>query len=513
MLKVMIVDDEYIMRQGLKYMINWEQEGYEIIAEAANGKDALEILEKERPDIMISDIVMPVLNGVDFTDAVHKMYPEIQIIILSGYDKFEYVKHTLMNGVVDYILKPTLSPVELIKVLEKAAQGIPGYEKKNSSSLVNYNHLLERYLLGHEKELDTAEFAAIFPEPNYCVYAMNIKKEDARGQDLSTVLFQKIQREVKQQEELITRLLYIREEIVCIFFNYRMSQTKKVRVFIEGLQEGLEILCSQIFGVVSTEFYQLPEAREIYQKEILTNIDQAFYYEDQKILFLTEEAVHQAPVEPIKKFGFVQYNQMLGNKQYLEALEQLQQYNGEAIAGKMEEYRLKNQIKNLIYNFLDFLPIAEEEKENKRYFFFQKLEGTSTATDYMIQCETIWAELAELSGQESSFVDGRMKQMLHYIEENYREDLKLESLAAEFSFNYFYLSAYFNKQMKEGFSDYLNRIRVKKACQLLREEKLSIAQVSDAVGYSEHSYFCRVFKKITGETPSSWRRGTSNEAN
>ena len=143
MLKVMIVDDEYIMRQGLKYMINWEQEGYEIIAEAANGKDALEILEKERPDIMISDIVMPVLNGVDFTDAVHKMYPEIQIIILSGYDKFGYVKHTLMNGVVDYILKPTLSPVELIKVLEKAAQGIPGYEKKNSSSLVNYNHLLE----------------------------------------------------------------------------------------------------------------------------------------------------------------------------------------------------------------------------------------------------------------------------------------------------------------------------------------------------------------------------------
>ncbi len=84
--------------------------------------------------------------------------------------------------------------------------------------------------------------------------------------------------------------------------------------------------------------------------------------------------------------------------------------------------------------------------------------------------------------------------------------MKLEDLAGEFNFNYHYLSAYFSQQMQEGFSDYLNRVRINKACKLLQESTLPISQISSEVGYAEHSYFCRVFKKVTGETPSVWRR-------
>ena len=92
MIRVLIVDDEYIMRQGLKYMIHWEQEGYEIVGEATNGNEALRLTEELKPHIIISDIVMSVMDGVTFTEMVHKIYPDIAIIILSGYDKFEYVK-------------------------------------------------------------------------------------------------------------------------------------------------------------------------------------------------------------------------------------------------------------------------------------------------------------------------------------------------------------------------------------------------------------------------------------
>ena len=97
MIKVLIVDDEYIMRQGLKYMIDWEQEGFEIVGEATNGAEALQFIETLTPQIIICDIVMPQLDGVDFSEAVHRMYPRIQTIILSGYDKYEYVRHTLIN--------------------------------------------------------------------------------------------------------------------------------------------------------------------------------------------------------------------------------------------------------------------------------------------------------------------------------------------------------------------------------------------------------------------------------
>ena len=97
MLRVLIVDDEYIMRQGLKYIIDWNAYGYEIVGEAQNGEEALRKIEELSPHIVFTDIVMPTLNGVDFTEAVHKLYPSVQMIVLSGYDKFEYVKQTFIN--------------------------------------------------------------------------------------------------------------------------------------------------------------------------------------------------------------------------------------------------------------------------------------------------------------------------------------------------------------------------------------------------------------------------------
>jgi len=136
MIRVLIVDDEYIMRQGLKYMIHWEQEGYEIVGEATNGNEALRLTEELKPHIIISDIVMSVMDGVAFTEMVHKIYPDIAIIILSGYDKFEYVKKTLTNGAIDYILKPTLNEEELLNVLEKAAQKIPGKKRVKESIML-----------------------------------------------------------------------------------------------------------------------------------------------------------------------------------------------------------------------------------------------------------------------------------------------------------------------------------------------------------------------------------------
>ena len=102
--------------------------------------------------------------------------------------------------------------------------------------------------------------------------------------------------------------------------------------------------------------------------------------------------------------------------------------------------------------------------------------------------------------------DAHLGGIVDYIRENYTENLTLQSLAEQFGFSYSYLSAYFNQYAKEGFSEYLNRIRVQKACEYLEDPAYTIAEVSSAVGYSDHSYFCRVFKKMTGETPSGYRR-------
>lgn len=506
MIKILIVDDEYIIRQGLRYMISWEEEGYQIVGEASNGSEALELIESLKPHIIICDIVMPIMDGVDFAEIVHKMYPRIPTIILSGYDKFEYVKRACMSGVSDYILKPSLNPEVLRNTLHKAAEQLPQYTMDQKEHAVSYERLLERYMLGHDQELDTKALGKYFQNTYYHIYAVDIKKENAQGKDLSAVLYKKLEREVGAIQDMQSLLVVLREESVCVIFGHEFNQNKKVIKVAEELSEKLSLLCNDILGVCSEEFHQIEEIRSIYQQDIAPNIEKKFYYPEIKMLTVDEKSKVKR-YDRMEKFDFMKYSFFLENRKYKEALQLLSDYNEAALKVQVEEVRLKNQIKNMIYCFLDTLSVPDAMKEDYQYEFFKKI-GNAACKDEYVNCmrevETRLLELAEMPVQQN---DERMNKILGYIEENYKEDLKLDNLADRFNFNYSYLSAYFNQQVKGGFNDYLNRIRITEACRLLKESRHSIARISQEVGYSEHSYFCRVFRKITGKTPSEWRRG------
>lgn len=128
--KIMIVDDEFIMRQGIRFMMRWEEEGYEIVGEASNGKEALDLIPKLEPHIILCDIAMPIMSGLDFIKIVNREYPDIKTVVLSSYDNFEYVREALLNGAVDYVLKPTLNSEELLKLVRKVSQNIPDLQLK-----------------------------------------------------------------------------------------------------------------------------------------------------------------------------------------------------------------------------------------------------------------------------------------------------------------------------------------------------------------------------------------------
>ena len=506
MIKVLIVDDEYIMRQGLKYMIDWEQEGFEIVGEATNGAEALQCIETLSPQIIICDIVMPQLDGVDFSEAVHRMYPKIQTIILSGYDKYEYVRHTLINGVVDYILKPTLNPEELRKALQKAVDRIPGAKMGLGSGEIHYEHLVERYLLGHDSEWSREADGKIFPQSYLRLLAVTGGRETDNDQSIHEVLYQKLTRELEGEAFASAEKLWLslKESMICIALNYELSAEKKMLEALENIMPQLQLLCPGVFSVLSRRIDRPENLREAYQQDILKNAEKAFYYKGHSFLIVSGGTEEET--KSIEKFDFFKYNHMLNNKQYKEAVALLGEYNARAVEGQMDVYRLKNQIKNMIYHFLDFLQLGDEVQEEYRKKYFKSINKALYAEDYLECVDDILREIEKLSGQSGQQTDERIDEILAYIKKNYREDLKLEDLASEFSFNYHYLSAYFSQQMQEGFSDYLNRVRINQACRLLQESTLPISQISSEVGYAEHSYFCRVFKKITGETPSVWRR-------
>ena len=171
--KVLIVDDEYIMRQGIKHLVNWDKEGFLIVGEATNGKEALIMVEELKPHIVVMDVVMPVMDGVELTKEVHEKYPDIKIIVLSGFDDFCYVKETLKNGAMDYILKPTLTGEVFLEALKRAADSIPGFSLSGNSNL-NLNHALEWYIAGYSDSINIQDFPEFAKLNTYRMFAVDI---------------------------------------------------------------------------------------------------------------------------------------------------------------------------------------------------------------------------------------------------------------------------------------------------------------------------------------------------
>lgn len=124
--KILIVDDEMLVRQGIKHLLDWEQEGYRIVGEASNGVEALSMMDELNPHIIITDIVMPIMGGEKLVKIVKEKYPHIEVIVLSSFSEYDYVRSTFQSGVADYILKPKLEADYLLSILNKTTAKMAG---------------------------------------------------------------------------------------------------------------------------------------------------------------------------------------------------------------------------------------------------------------------------------------------------------------------------------------------------------------------------------------------------
>lgn len=504
MIDVLIVDDEYIMRQGLRYMISWEEEGFRIVGEASNGQEALTQMETLRPQIVLCDVVMPLMDGIDFVTTVHKLYPSIEILVLSGYDKFDYVRRTLLNGASDYILKPTLNPQVLRQCLQNAVQRLPAavLEQHADAAMLDGGRMLEQYILGLDPPaaFDTLRHQLDFP--CFHLYAVDIALENTARKPLHDILLQKILRETAAFSQGKTLVFTLRESIACILFCHS-HRALAVESFAQSLSTQLAQLSDQVFALFSSPFRELTQVRTIYQQEIAPYFGLKFYYFHLSLLRTTD--ILPGCLAKPAQFHIFKITTCIENRQFDQAIDMLYQSNRTALQDLACIQDLKSLTKNAIYHFLDVLDLEEAEQDRYRNELFQAIDGAACLSAYLEGLDHIRDLLTQLSTSAAPS-DQRMEEIVAYIRAHYNEELHLEDIATRFSFNYSYLSAFFNSQMHESFNDYLNRIRIEKACELLHQQNKSIAEISKEVGYSEHSYFCRVFRKVTGKTPSSWRR-------
>lgn len=345
--KVLIIDDEFIMRQGMKHMLEWEKEGFQIVGEATNGQEGLDLIEKLEPDIVLADIVMPVLDGIEFSQILKQKYPGIQLIILSSYDKFEYVKSTLLNGASDYILKPTLNPEILLKTLQKAARNIPGLTLRKEKEL-SPRVMLERFLMGYRDRLDEVLFVNTFPHSLYRVAGIDLRALQ-EGQKPRIMKFSDMAEEYfERQTEYEMLSVLIEEEILCMIFNFRVRDEERVLRDMQGFADKMNSIFDRVFFVIGDSFSGIQGIRKSYQKEIRPNLGMKFYHPGTAMLLSSQVKITAEET----RFAFEDYSSALMRRQYCRALEMFREYTFLLCEAKADVYRLKNLTKNLFYNYL-----------------------------------------------------------------------------------------------------------------------------------------------------------------
>lgn len=499
--KIMIVDDEFIMRQGIRFMMRWEEEGYEIVGEASNGKEALDLIPKLEPHIILCDIAMPIMSGLDFIKIVNREYPDIKTVVLSSYDNFEYVREALLNGAADYVLKPTLNSEELLKLVRKVSQDIPDLQLKKKT-VSGLDKMLERYLTGCENELKgTDEFRNVLPHSCYRLFVLPLRCRDGSGVDISPVLYEKM-------EEFLNNIPYcrylrflLRRETLCVVLNYGVRDEERLMEDLRDFMNQLGMISERILGTLGLQYKKLEDLKKDFQTPGFLERE-SFYYRGIHLCSIREITEE----DTLEKFDFRKFASAVVSHKYSEAIEIFRIYIEKAVKIQMPEFKLKNQTKNLLYNLVGDSDDRVQELEEISREAFDKIEKSSGCEEFLDVFEEIIEKIVTVLETTEEDQNVYLGKILDYIQKHYTEELNLQNLAAEFNFSYSYLSAYFNQHACEGFSEYVNKIRIQKACEFLKESRYSIAQVSSVVGYSDHSYFCRVFKKITGKTPSAYRR-------
>ncbi|WP_243459590.1 response regulator transcription factor [Metabacillus bambusae] len=505
--RIVIVDDEQLIRQGIKHYVEWEQKGFQIVGEASNGQEALELIELTKPHIILTDIVMPIMDGEELTRIVKSKYPHIEIIILSSFGEFEYVRSTFQSGAVDYILKPKLDADTLLNVLKTAASRIPSLQAANGDTnvAINIGHMIEKFVSGYDTQYDEKLMAETFPYERFCLVAADtrlLKDTDAINMDLIIHRFEEL---LDTQLKKIKLQEFTTDENVSVFLvNGQEDELKEM----QGLAAKLLELDSQLSVLICDTFERFSQIGIKYNDVIKKMLQYRFYFPETKII-VEEDLAKEGP--KITSFNLDKFTNDFKHERFDSAFDYLEEHVTELSAAFTTDiFEYKAFFGNIIFNIsilLNNLEYDVKNLENEKFSFFNSIDEAKTAASVVEQLHRFVEKAKEIIlSRKNQTGHSNLQQILDYIEENYTEPLSLTGVANHFHFNPSYLSSYFATHNKEGFNEYLNRIRIEEAAKLLINSSIPISEISGHVGYSDHSYFCKVFKKQRGLSPSQYRR-------
>jgi two-component system response regulator YesN len=539
MIKVFLVEDEIVMREGIKNGIDWEKEGYDFVGEAGDGELAYPLIQKTRPDILLTDIRMPFMDGLELSRLVRKELPDTKIIILSGYDDFQYAKEALRLGVTDYLVKP-VAAAKLLEAIHAVAVKIEEEQEQ------------KRYLAEFEKEkLESAAYA----RQKYFDTLVNgsqpvsemIEEGRKLGLDLVSNRYNVLLFQVSSggdQEEYSEAQNTVRAAIM------EAAAGDPDVVMIERGADGF------VFIIKETEAHTLEEAIDIFSKKLVDTVSAypgMVYFGGigRDINRLSEMGLSYQEGGRVFAYRYLRkQNCIVDSRQEVPKTIadipddlQLTSIDASKLDRRIVISFLKRGLKSEVPHFINeyFESIGKDNIQSAIFRQYIAMDMYISAVNCMEQLGCDPAEITEHCGDfrkmigslsTVSDVKEHLQQLfetvieirdnaLHkkdsslfrkaesYIRQNFaNEDISLNTVAASVNLSPNHFSTIFSQEEGQTFIEYLTEVRMERARELLRSTSMKTTEVAFAVGYKDPHYFSCLFKKTQECTPREYRLRT-----
>ncbi|PYE47656.1 response regulator transcription factor [Paenibacillus barcinonensis] len=518
MINVLIVDDEPFIRQGLLLLIDWNALGFQICGEASNGVQALECIRAVQPDLVISDIKMPEMDGMKLAKVIYEQYGgEMKMVLLSGFYEFEYAKQAIKYQVDDYILKPIVKD-ELLQVLEAFRDSfLERTEEKRhqekQEQIVLAQHV-QSILLGTADEGtlvhvrahygDAAKFRCLMieteSEQEHQQAAWCLQVETAINNTHAGYVLKSFTGEKNRMLHIVTDLLLKQEAL--------------------SLEQYVTRLYSELSRIQSA-------AIAIYAGKEVGGLEELHesYYSCSKIKSLRFFSAYG----PIYYFEHVDTrvfnNKPAGREKQLfdgliRAIEEHRtedvRSHAQAIFQFFLEERIEPGIVGIHLHYLAYTLLGLVNRDDsdlsldgewmQSTFLQENYAMLSMEENIENLCEFSYKCAEKLREHQKWNAMGVLARVEAYIHEHYMDNISLKLLGEHFYMNSAYLGQIFKKHYGVSFSDYLNQIRIEEATRLLRRTDYRVYEIAAMVGYRDSDYFINRFEKISGETPAQYRK-------
>ncbi len=535
MFKVFLVEDEIVVREGIRKLIPWEAYGYIYSGDAPDGELALPMIRRIQPDLLITDIKMPFMDGLELIELVRKELPSTKIIIISGYDDFSYAQQAIRMGVEQYLLKPVVKGkmVEVLSALHnkmKAEQQQQEYLERFRREVGEYEtfarrRFFEQIVTGSLSVLEISETAKTLGiDMNALYYNIVLFSLSSAGYDASApetysdtiaVIEENIRRFISEHPEFIPFIWNVttyavlvkgcREDIAC-----------RTEECIRGIQEcctlaGRDVKWYIASGVPVSRLGAIPACFE----KASRILSYRYIFPEEHIL---SEAIGQdlrkrnSPGETAEKKVIDQKSirsfLSSGAKDEIDRFtdQLLQSAEGENVSQELFCRYLTMMVYFAAVEYLDSIGCRADS------FWSLELrpsDSVTTPEEMRQYARRIIGQAIELRDRESiKQQHDLLKQAIGFIDEHYREEsMSLDRVAKEVNISPNYLSAIFSQEVGVTFIEYLTKKRIEDAKHMLRHTGRRSSEIAYAVGYRDPHYFSFVFKKVNGCTPSEYRKG------